>query len=163
MNKTSWKTQVDFKRVSSTSLLEKEQVYTIAKIQKEEIVAEAGKTSKVPLCYFKETEMPMVLNKTNMKTLERLFDSEYMEDWYGKQITVFVKDGIKFGKEIVSGLRIKGAEQTKIIPCENCGEIVTKTSKNTIDALIKIGQDKHKQNLCAKCLADKTKNNEGIK
>jgi hypothetical protein len=157
MKKTSWKTQVDFTRISSSSLLEKEQIYTISKIQKEEIVADAGRVAKVPLCYFKETEMPMVLNKTNMKILERLFQSEYIEDWYGKQITVFVKEGIKFGKELVSGLRIKGAKQVKIIPCNECGAIITKTTKNTIDALILIGQEKYKQNLCAKCLGQKQK------
>ena len=157
MKKTSWKTQVDFIRITSTSLLGKEQIYTIKKIQKEEIVADGGKTAKVALCYFEEDEKPMVLNKTNMKTLERLFGTEYIEDWYEKKITVFVKEGIKFGKESVNGLRIKAAEQIKIIPCNECGAIITKTTKNTIDALILIGQEKYKQNLCAKCLGQKQK------
>ena len=70
---------------------------------------------------------------------------------------MFVKEGIKFGKELVSGLRIQGAEQVKIIPCQECGAIITKTTKNTIDALILIGQGKYKQNLCAKCLGQKEK------
>ena len=76
--KTSWKTKVSFVRISSTSLIDKEQVFTIKKIQREDIISDGGKTSKVALCYFEETEMPMVLNKTNMKILERLFNSEYI-------------------------------------------------------------------------------------
>ena len=160
MNKKSYKSLVEYNHLSSSSLIDGEQIYTIKDIKKEQIITENGKTSNVIHCYFKEIEWPMVLNITNLKTLERIFETEYIESWFDKQIFVYVKEGIKFRKDIVPGLRIKGVD-SQIKPCEICGEIITATKNNTINDLIKISQEKYKQNICAKCLNNlKGDNNE---
>ena len=66
--------------------------------------------------YFQETEIrpgeklkPMVLNATNSKTMKELTNSYYLEDWHDLKIQVYVEQGIKFGRDIVDGLRIKAA------------------------------------------------------
>lgn len=48
---------------------------------------------------------PMVINATNAKVLEKLY-SPYVEDWAGKQITLFVAKIKAFG-EVVDALRIR--------------------------------------------------------
>lgn len=164
MEKESWKTLVDFKRITSCSMIEKEQKFIIEKITKEEIIADKGRKETVPLCYFKGEKMPMVLNKTNFKTLEKLFNSDKYSDWYGKEVIVFVQDGITFGKEIVSGLRIKNYIPTppKIIKCADCSNDITATDKMTVEGIAAYSKKMFGVECCVECgkiRRDKEKNN----
>jgi hypothetical protein len=49
---------------------------------------------------------PMILNATNSKTVKALTGSPYIEDWNDVRITVYVDKNVKFGNEIMEGLRI---------------------------------------------------------
>lgn len=140
MNKTSWKSLVDWKNLSSSSMVEEETTLTIKNIQKEEIVSNNGKREIVAVCRFADSDLPMVLNKTNMRTLESMFMTDKIEDWYGKKIVVYVQQGIKFGKELVSGLRIKPVPKRL---CSVCGKVI---SQDMHDATIK----KYGAALCSK-------------
>lgn len=111
MIKTSWKTLVDWKNLSSTSLFNEERILTIKQIRREEIISTNGKKTMVAVCRFEDDKLPMVLNKTNLRTLEKIFKTDKIEDWYGKKIMVYVKSGIKFGKELVKGLRVREVPQ----------------------------------------------------
>lgn len=111
MIKTSWKTLVDWKNLSSTSLFNEERILTIKQIRREEIISTNGKKTMVAVCRFEDDKLPMVLNKTNLRTLEKIFETDKIEDWYGKKIMVYVKSGIKFGKELVKGLRVREVPQ----------------------------------------------------
>ena len=53
---------------------------------------------------------PMILNATNSKTLRNMTDSPYIEDWRTIAITVYVDHNVKFGREIVDGLRISNVQ-----------------------------------------------------
>lgn len=127
MEKTSWKTLADWKSLSSSSMAEEEQVLTIRSIKREEIVSNNGRKENVAVCRFEDSDLPMVLNKTNMRTLEAMFNSDKIEDWYGKKIIIYVQKGIKFGKELVSGLRIKPLSSYK---CDMCGKVITRDVYN---------------------------------
>jgi len=122
MTKTSWKTLVDWKNLSSSSLVFDERILTIKSIKKEEIISNVGKKEIVAVCRFADSELPMVLNKTNMRKLEDIFETDKIEDWYGKKIMIYVKSGIKFGKELVKGLRIKPVPQRV---CQVCKKEIT--------------------------------------
>lgn len=63
--------------------------------------------------YFVEKEIrpgeklkPMILNASNSKTMRGLTGSPFIEDWQNVRITIYVDNHVKFGKEIVDGLRI---------------------------------------------------------
>jgi hypothetical protein len=63
--------------------------------------------------YFAEKEIrpgevlkPMILNAMNSKTMKNLTGSAFIEDWTDVRITVYVDNNVKFGNEIVAGLRI---------------------------------------------------------
>ncbi len=50
-------------------------------------------------------EKPMILNRTNSKSIARLY-GPYIEDWAGKEITIFASK-TKVAKEVVECLRIR--------------------------------------------------------
>ena len=132
MEKTSWKTLVDWQSLSSSSMAEEEQTLTIKSINKEEIVSNNGRKDFVPVCRFMEDVPPMALNKTNMRSLEAMTGSDKIEDWYGKKIVVYVQKNIKFGKELVSGLRIKPIPKRL---CDVCGKVMdNKLYEQTMNA-----------------------------
>lgn len=93
MEKTSWKTLVDWQSLSASSIVEKEEVMTIKSISREQIVSNNGRKETVPVCRFENNALPMVLNKTNMRTLSRIFASDNIEDWYGKKSLCLFKTG----------------------------------------------------------------------
>lgn len=130
-NKTSWKTLVDWKTLSSSSLIGERQIVTIKSIQKEEIISNNGKKQIVATCRFADWKNPMAINKTNFRTLEKIFGTDIVEDWYGKEIIIFRKGGIKFGKDIVEGIRIKPLPKQV---CNVCGkEIDEKLFKQSVE------------------------------
>lgn len=63
--------------------------------------------------YFVEKEIrpgeklkPMILNATNSKTLSKLTGKPFIDDWNNVSVTVYVDHNVKFGKEVMEGLRI---------------------------------------------------------
>lgn len=63
--------------------------------------------------YFAEKEIrqgeklkPMILNATNSRTLKNLTGSAFIDDWCNVPITVYVDNKIRFGRDMVEGLRI---------------------------------------------------------
>ena len=66
--------------------------------------------------YFVEAELrdgeklkPLILNAVNSKMLKTLTGSPYVEDWAQTAITVYVDNNVRFGRDIVDGLRIRKA------------------------------------------------------
>lgn len=90
------------------------------------VTQEVDKTKKTKdvfnTAYFKEREIrpgeklkPMILNATNSKTMDKITNTPFIEGWAGARITVYVDANIKFGKDLVEGLRIKAAAERKTI------------------------------------------------
>lgn len=73
--------------------------------------------------YFVETEIrdgeklkPMILNATNSRMMKDLTGSHFIDDWNDVYITVYVDNGIRFGRDTVEGLRISPVQPTKQKP-----------------------------------------------
>lgn len=90
-----------------------ERVLTVKKVFVKAV--EAEKTTDCTIVEFVEKSKPMILNSTNAKTLTKIFESPYIEDWTGKSFKVVVKPIKAFG-EIVDALRIKSEKVAKIKP-----------------------------------------------
>ncbi|OAI84913.1 hypothetical protein [Pseudomonas putida] len=86
--------------------------FTIARV-----ALEVDKTKKTKdmfnTAYFVEREIrpgeklkPMILNVTNSKTLKALTNSPFIEDWQNVKVTIYVDSNVKFGREVMEGLRI---------------------------------------------------------
>lgn len=101
-----WKQAFDYKYTGAYELQpNEEKVVTIKKVCKEEVNSTDGKKSMCLVAYFNESSKPMVLNKTNCKTIEKLY-SPFTEEWIGKKITVFAQKVKAFG-DTVDALRIR--------------------------------------------------------
>lgn len=96
----------------------------------ERVTQEADKTKKSKetfnTAYFKEKFIrpgeklkPMILNATNSKTMAKLTESPFIEDWSGTRIRVYVEKGIKFGRDVVDGLRVMPAPSRKVVTPES--------------------------------------------
>lgn len=110
-NKTHFKKAFNSPYLSSADIVGPTTL-TIARV-----ALEADKTKKTKdlfnTAYFAEREIrpgeklkPMILNVTNSKTLKSLTNSPFIEDWQGVKVTIYVDPNVKFGREVMEGLRI---------------------------------------------------------
>ena len=110
MSKTRWEATVNKDYIGAYSLDNGEQGYnqltvTIDRVQTGKIMTNKGEEVKT-IAYL-VGQKPMILNRTNMKELTRLFKSPYIEDWVGKSITLFVSTTRLKGED-VECLRVRG-------------------------------------------------------
>ena len=84
-----------------------DKVVTITKVVTEAVHDGKGGTEDCTVVYFAETK-PMVANSTNLRTIAKLCQSPYIEDWTGKQISLTVQKVRAFG-EIHDAIRVKAA------------------------------------------------------
>ncbi len=99
---------------------------TILTIKHVRLEPDKAKKSKVPdlfnTAYFTEPEIrpgeklkPMILNATNCLTVKGFADSHFIDDWNDIRVTIYVDPNVKFGRDLVEGLRI-APEQPKPRP-----------------------------------------------
>lgn len=68
---------------------------------------EAGRKKAVVFSLeFEKAKRQLILNGTNRRKMQATYGNN-VKDWVGKQITVYVQDGIKVGREVKRGLRIR--------------------------------------------------------
>lgn len=107
--KTHWKKLQHPDYIGAYELMDgtpnKELVVTITKVAREMITGADGKKEECTVCYL-HGQKPMILNSTNQKVMQKLFDSPYIEDWAGKKMTLFVAKVKAFG-DTVDALRVR--------------------------------------------------------
>lgn len=126
--KTHYRKAFDSPYLSSADLVEPT-VLTIKHVR-----LEPDKTKKTKdlfnTAYFIEKELrpgeklkPMILNATNSKTIKGLTGSAFIDDWNGVAVTVYVDPQVRFGKEVMEGLRIlpKSPGRRKLTPAQTQG------------------------------------------
>lgn len=117
--KTHWKKLVDPRFIGAYALPNGDDLtVTIERVQLEEITMMGGKKEDHTVAYL-EGNKPMILNVTNSKSIHKLY-GPYIEDWAGKQITLFASTA-KMAGEMVECLRIRpsvAAKQPKPITDE---------------------------------------------
>lgn len=104
--RTHWKRLVDPRYIGVYALPNggDDMTVTIELVQREEITMMGGKKEDHSIMYIKG-QKPMILNATNSKSIHKLY-GPYIEDWAGKQITLFASTA-KMGGELVECLRIR--------------------------------------------------------
>jgi hypothetical protein len=82
---------------------------------KEETLGMGRDADKKWVLYFEEHPKGLVLNKTNMNTIAKLYGDD-TDDWEGKKVTLFATE-VQFKDEMVEALRIRSkppkARETK--------------------------------------------------
>ena len=116
-----------------------------------------GKDTKQTL--FLEECKPMVLNKTNTKTLIKIFGSSDPKNCIGKKITLYVAP-VKVAGKATTGIRIKEFVEATV-KCEDCGNVIKPASTKTVAELVEISKRNCGRALCLDCMKkEKEKNND---
>ena len=111
-DKTHWKKNFNYDYLGAYSLNENQEVtLTIKNVRKILVTGANGQKDACTVAYFNEAvngeNKPMILNKTNCKIIEKLYNTPFIENWRGKQITIFTQQNIKAFGDYVDALRVK--------------------------------------------------------
>lgn len=129
-----WKNLANYDYLGAYSLEGRTEdvVLTIKEIKRERVTSEGGKSEDCIVAHFEETNVdgvqvkPMVLNKTNCKTIEKIYKTGEIENWIGKRIKIFATT-TKFARDIVPCLRIRAeVPAEEVYACEVCGKVMDK-------------------------------------
>ena len=133
-----------------------EKVVTIKEIKEDECFDNKTNTKTSKYCvFFAEDIVPLILNKTNAKTLKRLFspNSDDVTKCYGHKIILKVED-VKFGRNMTTGIRIKEYSEEK---CPICGDVIVPYAGKTVEEIKSISQNHYGEIMCGKCMKNKAK------
>lgn len=108
--KTHWKKLINPDYLGSYSLTPgKDIILTIDKIVREVVKGPGGKKEECTVCYWKEKEKKMILNRENQKRITKIYATPYIEDWSGKKVQIYIETVEAFGDQ-VEALRIRQFE-----------------------------------------------------
>ncbi len=105
MAKTHWKKLHNPDYLGAYSLDDPTMIVEIKKVEKRQIPGADGKKDDAVVAEL-VGQKPMILNVTNMKTIASIYGN-FIEDWVGKKITLFVTSVKAFGT-VTEALRVAG-------------------------------------------------------
>ena len=103
---THWKKLTNPDYIGAYSLEDgKDLTVTITDVKKEMVTGTGGKKDECTVAYLKD-QKPLILNRTNCKTITNIYKTPFIEHWRGKSITLYVST-TKLKGEDVECLRIR--------------------------------------------------------
>jgi hypothetical protein len=135
-----------------------EKVVTITDIDFAECYDEQTKKKVQKESIFFQECKPLVLNKTNAKTLKKIFspNSDDPKDCIGHQVILKVEKVKAFGK-VVDAIRIKEYSETK---CEGCGNVILPGAGKSVAELVEISKRNCGKALCIACMKKEKERSE---
>lgn len=129
-----------------------EKTVTIKHINIKEVTGDGGVVSSKPIMSFHESVKPLIVNTTNFKMMQRLFKSKYVEDWYGEKVILYGDPNVKFGRDVVGGVRVKNELPIeKQSACADCGQVVAGSKTFTAEQIIQAGLNRFGRVVCLDC------------
>lgn len=125
---------------------------TIASHSIEPVQNESGKSRKGVL-RFREHVKPLILNVTNSKTIAKLYGKD-ADGWIGKRIALYFDPNVRFGREMVGGVRVKAAAAeaaANALICTDCHQPIQPVGKMTAEQTAAYTAKKYGRALCASC------------
>lgn len=102
--KTHWKQLVNPLYIGAY-MVQSDLTVKITSVGREIVKGESGKSEECTVAHLEGTK-PFIVNRTNAKTISKLYGSPFIEDWVGKYITLFPTT-TKVAGESVECLRIR--------------------------------------------------------
>lgn len=101
---------------------------------------------------------PMILNKTNAKTLKKLFspNDDDPKKCVGHKVVIYVVS-VKVGGQETTGIRIKEYSEEK---CSDCGQAILPKAGKSVADLIDISKRNCGRQLCLSCMQKVAKEGE---
>jgi len=109
---THWKKLVNTDYIGAYSLQNgKDLTVTILSVGREMVTGTGGKKEECTVAKLKG-QKPFIINRTNAKTISQVHGTPYIEEWAGKQITLYVATTKVAGEE-VECLRVRKQKPEK--------------------------------------------------
>lgn len=105
MDKTHWKQLINLDYIGAYSLDGKDLTVKITSVGQEQVTGDKGKKEMCMVAHL-EGQKPFIINRTNAKTITKIYNTPYLEDWVGKYITLFPTT-TSVGGEVVECLRVR--------------------------------------------------------
>ena len=84
----------------------KDIVVKVKDVKIEMIQDPKGGSEEKPVMYFEGNIKPLILNTTNMKTIEKVTGTPYLDEWAGKKLQLCVAPVSAFGS-MTTGVRVR--------------------------------------------------------
>ena len=151
---THWKTLTNAEYIGAFSIENgTDLILTISGIKKEMVTGSGGRKEECIVCSFSDANKPMILNKTNCKTIQKIYNTPLIEEWIGKKIQLFATKTSLAGEQ-VECLRIRAftpkAAET-IILCTDCKKPIIAGFGKTAQGVADYTLTKYGVVLCADC------------
>lgn len=130
----------------------KDLIAQIAKVGQEMVHGPDGKKEECTVCHFTDKSIkPMILNVTNCKTITKLYDTPYIEEWAGKYIAIYIKSVKAFG-ETMDALRIRNKIPVlERFICVDCGKTITGAANKDAAEIAHLSESQYGRRLCIAC------------
>jgi dihydroorotate dehydrogenase len=104
--KTHWKKTMNPNYLGAYALEPNEDlVVEITEVKTESVMNADGRNEECLVAHLKDHK-PLIVNKTNAKAIAKVCGSNYIEDWKGKQIALYISNVKAFG-ELVEAIRVR--------------------------------------------------------
>jgi hypothetical protein len=104
--KTHWKKTMNPNYLGAYALEPNEDlVVEITEVKTESVMNADGRNEECLVAHLKD-QKPLIVNKTNAKAIAKVAGSNYIEDWKGKQIALYISNVKAFG-ELVEAIRVR--------------------------------------------------------
>jgi len=126
---------------------------TIRSVSNQQITGADGKKEECTVAVL-EGQKPMILNATNLKSITKVLGTPFIEQWSGRQITLYVKKVKAFG-DVVDALRVRETvikeSLTPNHPKWNDAKAAIKAGTVTVDQIQKkyVVSPQHLTDLCS--------------
>lgn len=139
----------------------KDLIVKIKRVGNEIIIGSDGKKEECMLMHL-DDEKPMIVNSTNAKTITKVLETPYIEQWQGKRIQLYSTKVKAFG-EVVEALRVRAflpkVEQSEeTITCDGCGEWINPYGKMSAKELADYTYKNYGHSFCSECAATAARN-----
>jgi len=125
-------------------------ILTVKNVAIEKIKSEGGEDEK-PVMHFRDHDKSLVLNGTNWDTTAAVY-GEDSDGWVGKRVVLFLDPTVRFGKQLVGGVRIRIPEHIPIQRMAGGESLLSWDSARATAAAVGMTEDELKKRLKAKGL-----------
>lgn len=84
----------------------KDMIVQVKDLKQDMIQTQTGGREEKTVMYFEGDVKPLILNKTNMKAIEKSTGSAYLDEWVGKKLQLYVAAVSAFG-EMTMAVRVR--------------------------------------------------------
>lgn len=123
---------------------------TIKVVGTEVVQNQTGNKEECIVARFEEDVKPLILNKTNCKTIAKLYGTDYIEEWSGKRIQLQVKKVSAFG-DVVDAVRVMSVMPGDDLICEECHKIIKPAAGKSAKEIAEMAQKHVGKALCLEC------------